>query len=392
MVLNRNPDNFFAETEQVAFCTAHVVPGIDFSNDPLLAGRIHSYVDTQISRLGGPNFHEIPINAPVAPVHNNQRDGMHRQAIPRGRVNYEPNSLAGGCPFQAGAAQGFVSVPARIQASEEQGKVRAKPEKFADHYTQATLFFESQTPVEQDHIANAFRFELSKVTVPAIRERTVAMLRNASEALATKVAKGLGMDPVPEPLALALPEVATPEVLKSPALSLLHRPGNGALAGRKVAILVAPGVDGELVALAQAALLEQGVVARLVGPRIGPTPTAAGNMLDADASMENEPGFLFDALILADGPDAVAALAQDGHTAEFVKDQFRHCKTMLAIGAARQLLTLAGLPASLDKSLAQGTTGLIVAQAGDAAAAIDAFVQAMGKHRHFGREMDPPLL
>jgi len=126
MVLNRNPDNFFAETEQVAFCTAQVIPGIDFSNDPLLAGRIHSYVDTQITRLGGPNFHEIPINAPIVPVHNNQRDGFHRQAIHRGRVNYEPNSLAGGCPFQAGAAQGFVSVPARIQAKEQQGKVRGQ--------------------------------------------------------------------------------------------------------------------------------------------------------------------------------------------------------------------------------------------------------------------------
>ena len=183
MVLNRNPDNFFAETEQVAFCTAHVVPGIDFSNDPLLAGRIHSYIDTQISRLGGPNFHEIPINAPIAPVHNNQRDGLHRQAINRGRVSYEPNSLAGGCPFQAGAAQGFVTVPARLQAQEEQAKVRGKPEKFADHYTQATLFYESQTLVEKAHIAAAFRFELSKVTVPAIRQRTVSMLRNASPEL-----------------------------------------------------------------------------------------------------------------------------------------------------------------------------------------------------------------
>ena len=149
LVLNRNPDNFFAETEQVAFCTAHVVPGIDFSNDPLLAGRIHSYVDTQISRLGGPNFHEIPINAPIAQVHNNQRDGLHRQAIPRGRVSYEPNSLGGGCPFQAGAAQGFVSVAARQDATDEQAKVRGKPEKFADHYTQAALFYNSQTTTER---------------------------------------------------------------------------------------------------------------------------------------------------------------------------------------------------------------------------------------------------
>jgi catalase len=392
MVLNRNPDNFFAETEQVAFCTAHIIPGLDFSNDPLLAGRIHSYVDTQISRLGGPNFHEIPINAPVAQVHNNQRDGMHRQAIPRGRVSYEPNSLAGGCPFQAGAAQGFVSVAASISSREDQGKVRAKPEKFADHYTQAKLFFESQTPVEKDHIANAFRFELSKVTVPAIRARTVAMLRNVSEVLATKVAQGLGMDPMPQALPLAATDIAAPEVVTSPALSLLHRPGDGALAGRKVAILVAPGVQGEFVLQAQQALLSCGVVARLVGPRIGPITTASGDALDADASMENEPGFLFDALILADGRASVAALSQDGHTMEFIKDQFRHCKTIMAIGEAHQLMAQAGLPISMDKSQAQGGTGLIIADAADAASALQAFIAALAKHRHFGREMDPPLL
>ncbi len=392
MVLNRNPDNFFAETEQVAFCAAHVVPGIDFSNDPLLAGRIHSYADTQISRLGGPNFHEIPINAPIAPVHNNQRDGMHRQAIARGRVAYEPNSLAGGCPFQAGAAQGFVSVPARLQAKEEQGKVRAKPEKFADHYTQATLFYESQSPVEQDHIANAFRFELSKVTVPAIRERMVASLRNASEVLAKKVAMGLGIDPMPDPMPLALPNPAEPEVRKSPALSLLARPGDGSIRGRKVAILVAPGVEGTSVSAAQAALVEQGAVARLVGTRIGPMPTMSGETLDADASLENEPGFLFDGLVLPDGDEAVAALAQDGHTMEFIRDQFRHCKTILALGASRRLLLKAGLPVSMDKSQAQGGTGLFIAEARDASQAVAAFIEALGKHRHFGREMDPPLL
>jgi len=397
MVLNRNPDNFFAETEQVAFCTAHIVPGLDFSNDPLLAGRIHSYVDTQISRLGGPNFHEIPINAPVAQVHNNQRDGMHRQAIPRGRVSYEPNSLGGGCPFQAGAAQGFVSVAASISARQDQGKVRAKPEKFADHYTQATLFFDSQTPVEQDHIANAFRFELSKVTVPAIRERTVAMLRNASEALAAKVAKGLGMAELPAPLPKAVAKVARPEVLKSPALSLMHRPGDGRLSGRKVAILVAPGVDGDFVRKAQAALLAKGVVARIVGPRIGPVPSSVGHALDADASMENEPGFLFDALLIAHGKEAVAALSRDGHTMEFIKDQFRHCKPILAVGEARQLLARAGIPSGAGQS-GPGKAGVHEADgvivAGDEAgtAALTAFLGAMAGHRHFARETDPPLV
>jgi catalase len=392
MVLNRNPDNFFAETEQVAFCTAHVVPGLDFSNDPLLAGRIHSYVDTQISRLGGPNFHEIPINAPIAPVHNNQRDGLHRQAIHRGRVSYEPNSLAGGCPFQAGAAQGFVSVPARQRAEEDQAKVRAKPEKFADHYTQATLFFDSQSPVEQDHIANAFRFELSKVTVPAIRERMVASLRNASEALARKVAMGLGIDPLPEPLPLALQTPATPEVTRSPSLSLLARPGDGSLKGRKVALLVAPGVDGASLSTVQAALVKAGAVARLVGTRVGRLPTADGDTFDADASLENEPGFLFDALVLPDGEAGVAALSQDGHTMDFIRDQFRHCKPILAFAGSRLLLAKAGLPMSMDKAHAQGGTGLLFAETDEADAVSADFIEAIARHRHFGREMDPPLL
>jgi catalase len=391
LVLNRNPDNFFSETEQVAFCTAHVIPGIDFSNDPLLAGRIHSYVDTQISRLGGPNFHEIPINAPIAQVHNNQRDGLHRQAVFRGRVSYEPNSLAGGCPFQAGAAQGFVSVPARIRAEEEQGKVRAKPEKFADHYTQARLFYESQTPVEQCHIANAFRFELSKVTVPAIRERMVASLRNASEELASKVAMGLGM-PLPAPLPLALEEPQQPEVTKSPPLSLLSRPGDGSIRGRKVAIVVAPGVAGAPLLQLQAALLAQGAVGRLVGPRIGPMPTADGSAIDADASLENEPGFLFDGLVLPDGAEAVAALALDGQALEAIRDQFRHCKPMLVLGDAWQLLAKAGVPLAMDKSLAQGGTGLVIAEGGQEQAGIGAFLEALALHRHFGRETDPPLL
>ena len=383
MVLDRNPDNFFAETEQVAFCTAHVVPGIDFSNDPLLAGRIHSYIDTQITRLGGPNFHELPINAPIAPVHNNQRDGMHRQAIPRGRVSYEPNSLGGGCPFQAGAAQGFVSTALRIQ-ERDQDKVRAKPEKFADHYTQATLFYESQTPVEQAHIAAAFRFELSKLTVPAIRQRMVASLRNASEDLARKVAEGLGMDPMPAPMPRALPKPPKAEVAKSPTLSLTSRPGDGSIKGRKVAILVAPGVEGESIARLQAALVDQGAVGRLVGLRIGPMKTASGAVITADFSMENEPGFLFDALALPDGEKAVAALAADAHTMDFIKDQFRHCKTILALGASSALLEKAGVTGN------SADTGVVVAKAPAAQAAIQAFIEGMVKHRHFARETDSP--
>ena len=387
MVLNRNPDNFFAETEQVAFCTAHIVPGLDFTNDPLLAGRIHSYVDTQISRLGGPNFHELPINAPIAPVHNNQRDGMHRQAIPRGRVSYEPNSLGGGSPFQAGAAQGFQSVAKRIDAAESSDKVRGKPEKFADHYTQATLFFNSQTPVEQAHIAASFRFELSKVAVPAIRERMVAGLINASPELAAKVAEGLGMD-LPAPLPLALQTPTTPEIEKSPALSLLARTGDGGIRTRKVAILVAHGCDGASVAAVQAALFEAGAVGRLVGSRLGTIKTASGEKLEADCTMENSPGFLFDALVLPDGAAAVEALAADPHTMDFIKDQYRHCKTLMALGASEALLTEAGIPMTLPDG--SEDPGLILADAADATAAAADFIAAVALPRHASRDSDPP--
>ena len=390
LVLNRNPDNFFAETEQVAFCTAHVIPGIDFSNDPLLAGRIHSYVDTQISRLGGPNFHELPINAPLAQVHNNQRDGMHRQAIPRGRVSYEPNSLGGGCPFQAGAAQGFVTVPARQKADEIQDKIRAKPEKFADHFTQASLFYESQTPTERAHIAAAFRFELSKVTVPAIRERTVAMLRNASESLAQTTAKGLGMLGMPDAMPRALEQPEAPEVMVSPALSLMFRPGNQGVKARKIALLMADGVASESLLAVHKALASAGAVPKLIAPRIGLVTSAAGDSLMADASLENEPGFLFDALVLPDGKKAIDALAKDANTMEFIRDQYRHCKTILVLGEGKTLILQAGLPGALPDG--KTDLGMIFSVDGKDKKVIDGFIQAVGQHRHFERETDPPAV
>ena len=289
LVLNRNPDNFFAETEQVAFCTAHIVPGLDFSNDPLLAGRIHSYVDTQISRLGGPNFHEIPINAPLTQVHNNQRDGMHRQAIPRGRVAYEPNSLGGGCPFQAGAA-GFVSYPEPIAGDH----VRGKPEKFAEHYQQATLFWESQSAPEQQHIIRAFRFELSKVQVPAIRARVVSQLRNVAAALAQGVADGLGMFSLPEPMPLVLKKAAKPELTQSKALSLLARPGVDGIKTRKVAIILSDDANTEVAAELQAELLAQGAVPKFLGIKLGAIE-GAERTLEAEATLEIMPSVLWDA-------------------------------------------------------------------------------------------------
>jgi len=381
LVLNRNPDNFFAETEQVAFCAAHIVPGLDFSNDPLLAGRIHSYVDTQISRLGGPNFHEIPVNASVAQVHNNQRDGMHRQAIPRGRVAYEPNSLGGGCPFQAGA-RGFMSFPETIM----EDKVRGKPEKFAEHYNQATLFYDSQTDVEKAHIMRAFRFELTKVQTPAIRRRVVATLRNVSEELAAGVAAGLGM-PLPEALPRALQRAPRPEVELSSSLSLMARPGDGGIATRRIAVLIEEEFDSESVA-AHAILLERGAVPRFVGSRLGSFASSDGTAVDAEISLEAGPAVVYDAVVLPAGP-AAARLAANGAAVEFVKDMYRHCKAILALGEATAILDKAGIPAALPGG--GDDPGVIRADAGKIST-LDAFIGAIACHRVYQRETDPPLI
>jgi len=383
MVLDRNPDNFFAETEQVAFCTAHIVPGIDFTNDPLLQGRIHSYLDTQLTRLGGPNFHEIPINAPIAQIQNNQRDGMHRQAINRGRVNYEPNSLGGGCPFQSGR-MGFTSFPERV--SED--KVRGKPELFADHYSQARLFYASQSAAEQTHIANAFRFELTRVQTPAIRERMLAMLANVDAGLVAKVAEGLGMD-VPAPLPLAT-DAPIPEYEPSPALSLLSRPGQTGIRTKRVAILAASGVDGAQAQALYAALLEDGAVPRLVGNMLGKAKAADGAMLDIEISLEAGPSVMYDAVVVPDGAAAVTALARNAHALDFLREQYRHCKPILLLGAGADLLAKAGIDAALPDGSAD--PALIVADAAKADAALASFKEALAGHRAFVRETDPPAI
>ncbi len=381
MVLNRNPDNFFAETEQVAFCAAHIVPGIDFTNDPLLAGRIHSYVDTQISRLGGPNFHEIPINAPVAQVHNNQRDGMHRQAIARGRVAYEPNSLAGGCPFQGGV-KGFMS----FLEPQQGDKIRGKPERFAEHFNQAALFWNSQTPIEKLHIRRAFRFELTKVQVPAIRERVVSMLANVSPELAEPLAAELGMQMPPKmPRAVDPPE---PEVDASKALSLFARPGDGSIRTRRVAVIVADGFDGNAVKAMQARLNAEQAVVRLVGARLGTVSSLQGEDFAVDATLETTPSVLYDALALPGGKDAVETLSTLGHAAECIKDQYRHCKPILALGAAEALLEGAGVLPKLPSG--NEDPGLLIFDDGEVDAAVAKFVTAIAAHRHFARQTDPP--
>ncbi|HEX2603471.1 MAG TPA: catalase [Oxalicibacterium sp.] len=383
LVLNRNPDNFFAETEQVAFCVAHIVPGIDFSNDPLLQGRIHSYVDTQISRLGGPNFHEIPINTPLAQVHNNQRDGMHRQAIHRGRVAYEPNSLGGGCPFQAGAAAGFTSYPERVA----EDKVRGKPEKFADHYAQAVLFWKSQSPIERRHIVQAFRFELTRVQTQAIRERVVSLLMNVDHELASGVAEGLGFAlPAPAPDISPLPRHDYPP---SPKLSIFSFPA-AEIKARRVAILIAPGVNGDMARMIYMRLLEAGAVPRFVGRMLGEVASASGASLHAEISVEAAPSVMYDALAVPEGSDAIAALMKDGNVLEFVKETYRHCKPMLLMGAASSLLEKACILPALPSG--KRDHGIIGLGDHDLTAAIDVFIETLQQHRVLARETDPPIV
>lgn len=382
LVLNRNPDNFFAETEQVAFCTAHIIPGIDFTNDPLLQGRIHSYLDTQISRLGGVNFHEIPINAPLEEIHNNQRDGMHRQNIPRGRVAYEPNSLGGGCPFQAGM-QGFTSFPEPVA----EDKVRGKPEKFADHYSQATLFWISQSEIEKQHIINAFRFELTRIQVPAIRERVVSLLVNVDETLAQEVADGLGIDlPAAAPLAS---DISFPVLDASPALSETFYPGDGTIKTKRVAILAAHGVNGANVNALYDAILAQGGVPRILSTKLGKLETAEGKTIHVEATLETMPGVLFDGMVIAEGEQSVANLALNAHTCEFLQNQYRHCKPILVPNTARSLLQKAGI----EEVLSDGNPdpSLFIAD-DDAYDNIEAFITALGKPRDHSRETDPPLV
>jgi catalase len=383
MVLNRNPDNFFAETEQVAFCTQNVVPGIDFSNDPLLQGRNFSYQDTQLTRLGGPNFHQLPINASIPQVHNNQRDAMHQSSIPRGRVAYEPNSLGGGCPFQTGK-MGFMSFPEPMN----EDKVRGKPEKFADHYTQATLFYNSQTPVEQNHIVEAFRFELTKVQTPAIRARMVAGLMNVDRDLAAKVAQGLGID-LPEPLPRVLAKPARPEVTRSPALSLTARPGDGSIRTRRVALLVADGLDAAALQSVYDALGEQGAVPIYVGLRLGAVNAGSkGDAVEVETTFETSPAVLFDAMVLPSGQAAIDALGKSGQAMDFLKNQYRHCKPILALKGSSALLEAAGIFPTLPDGSAD--PGLLVVDGQDDATVNAAFVQAIARHRHFERQIDPP--
>ncbi len=346
LTLNRNPDNFFAETEQVAFHVGNVVPGIDFSNDPLMQGRLFSYTDTQLLRLGGPNFHEIPINRPVAPMHNNQRDGHMRQEINRGRVSYNPNSLGGGCPMQVPqAAGGYVTFP----AATEGAKVRARGESFFDHYSQARMFFMSQAEHERQHIIKALRFELGKVETVEIRERMVGHLAQIDATLAQLVAKGLGIA-VPKratpPPNMSVPadgnakahqhrDIADREAVSVPLSMMDSVPGP--IATRKVAIMVTKEFDGAGVAAVVRALEAEGAQGLLVAPELGDISADNGDVYVPEFSILTASSVLFDAVYVADGEKAVEWLAE-ADAVEFVKDAYKHCKAVAATGRGVELL------------------------------------------------------
>jgi catalase len=269
-------------------------------------------------------------------------------------------------------------------------KVRGKAERFADHYTQAKLFWNSQTPVERTHIVNAFKFELSRVQTPAVRERMVSGLMNVDAELAEAVALGLGIQPMPTPMPKVLRTEITPEIATSPSLSLFARPGNAGIRTRRVAVLVADGVDGDALRGIVERLVAAGAVPRFVGPRLGSAQSVTGDAIEIDVPMHAAPSVLFDALILPDGADAVDRLNADGRALEFVKDQYRHCKPILVLGAASQVLDRAGIPQKLPNG--ERDSGLVFGSSSDNAAVTEAFVDALAKHRHFDRETDPPLV
>ena len=358
-MLDRTVDNFFAETEQVAFCTQNVVPGIDFTNDPLLQGRNFSYLDTQLKRLGGPNFTHLPVNAPKCPVAHFQQDGHMAITNPVGRVNYEPNSWSAevGGPREDPAA-GFPSFPEPLKGVKE----RVRSERFADHYSQARQFYVSQTPIEQRHIVNAFVFELSKCEQPGIRARMVASLRNVDEDLARQVADGLRLEPYPDASTPARRPIT--DLAPSPALSIV-RNGPDRFAGRKIGVLVSDGTDAALLGALRDAATAEGAMVELVAPQVGGVVTSDGELVPAHQKIDGGPSVLYDAVAVLVSAEGASLLADDATAKDFVSDAHAHSKFIGYVPAAQPLLDAAGVGGLID----DGWVSL------DGAAAVDPFLE-----------------
>lgn len=384
LTLNRNPDNFFAETEQVAFHPGHIVPGIEFSSDPLLQGRLFSYTDTQLSRLGSTNFHELPINRSVAPVHNNQRDGHMRHDIAKGKANYFPNSMGGGCPFHAMIqGQGFDSFPEETTET----KVRGRSDSFADHFTQATLFYNSQSEPEKSHIVSAFSFELGKINIVEVRKRYLGILSQVNKDLAKQVADNLGLE-VPNGLAEETLFYAKqnhadypitpkkPEIEKSEALSMEFNKVES-IKTKKVAVLVADGVCEESLEKLTIPLKEGGATPVLIGPKVGSVKSKQGNILAIEHSFLTEASVLYDALFIPSGDGSIKALSAEPDVFQFVNEVYRHCKPMAFGAGAEEILSHTYIKKNDDD------WGILVETANKQ---LDEFVKTVAKHRIWARE------
>ena len=375
LTLDANVDNFFAETEQVAFCTQNIVPGIDFSDDPLLQGRNFSYLDTQLKRLGSPNFTHIPINAPRCPVRHFQQDGHMAMTNPKGRANYEPNSWGSGDGAQeergprACPMRGFTSFPAEVSGP----KVRVRSETFADHYSQARQFYVSQTPVEQTHMGNALTFELSKVERMDIRKRMIGHLRNIDDRLAQEVADGIGLAALPDKVGAAKPTIM--DLPESPALSILKN-GPDSFKGRKLGIYIAEGGDAELVKALKDAAEAAGAMSEIIAPHVAGAKLSDGSMMAADQKIDGGPSVLYDAVALVMSKASAKRYAADKPSIDFVNDAFAHAKFIGYTPAAKPLLEGAGVASRMD--------GGFVDLAGKTAAAD--FIETCGKLRFWERE------
>ncbi|TGS19191.1 catalase [Mesorhizobium sp. M2E.F.Ca.ET.209.01.1.1] len=367
LVLDRMPENFFAETEQVAFMTQNVPPGIDFSNDPLLQGRNFSYLDTQLKRLGSPNFTHLPINAPKCPFHHFQQDGHMAMRNPAGRANYQPNSWGEG-PRES-PSQGFRS----FADAEEGQKVRLRAESFADHYSQARQFFISQTEPEQRHIAMALTFELSKVETPVIRERMISHLLNIDETLATTVADKLGIKTMPAPADAAVP--TRDDLEPSPALSIINN-GPDSFKGRKIGVLVSDGIDSGLLQAVRDAAQAEGAKVEIVARRVGGVEAGDGSWIEANHMIDGGPSVLFDAVVLLVSEEGAEMLSRDAAAKDFVSDAFAHLKFIGFVAGAGPLLASAGVAVDADEGLIELTGG----------GSARSFVEACRKLRLWARE------
>jgi catalase len=397
MTLNRNPENFFAETEQIAFHPGHVVPGIDFTNDPLLQGRLFSYLDTQLIRLGGPNFAEIPINRPIVPVHNNQRDGFMRQSVNKGRVNYEPNSLGGGCPMHSpDGVRSFASHAEKVEGR----KVRERSESFSDHFSQATLFWNSQSDVEKQHIVEALHFELGKVETMEVRQRMVNLLFHVDEELARRAAAGVGVKDVTGDISYlassSAPQPSDPRgnngLQRSEALSM-ENTIKDSVKGRKVAVLASDGFDYAAVAALKSSLDKGGADVKVVSKFLGTLRSSDGKDMEVDKSFVTTGSIMYDAVFIPGGRESVDMLKKEGEAIHFINEAFKHCKAIAAWAEGLELLVEADLGDATPNTPPDGEVvsekGLVTAGSQARAEEVaKAFEKAIAMHRFWDRLKD----